>query len=194
MTTTDHQANTREWNGLSIPPAGTYAIDKHHSRLGFVAKHMMVTKVRGQFDDISSTLTLAEDPTQSSIEVTIQAGSVITRADDRDNHLRSADFFDAENHPTITFKSTNIEHVGGDEFEVTGNLTIRGTTHPVTLNATFDGTGVNPWGVVVVGFSASTEINREDWGLTWNAALETGGVMVGKTVKLEIDAEYNPVQ
>lgn len=191
MTTTD-QPQTREWNGLSIPPAGTYSIDPQHSRLGFTAKHMMVTKVRGHFDDISSTLTIADDPTQSTIEVTINAASVNTRTDDRDNHLRSGDFFDVENHPSITFKSTNIEHVDGDEFKLTGDLTVRGTTRPITLDATFDGTGVNPWGIFVVGFSASTDLNREDWGLTWNAALESGGVIVGKTVKLEIDAEYNP--
>lgn len=190
--TTTSIPNTREWNGLTIPAAGTYRLDPMHATVGFVAKHMMVSKVRGKFDDVSATLTLAENPLDSSVEVTIKPASVTTGVNDRDNHLRSADFFDVENHAELSFQSTGVKDFDGEEFLLVGDLTIRGVTHQVELKASFEGVGVNPWGAPVVGFSARTQIDREDWGLTWNAALETGGVLVGKKVTIEIDAEFNP--
>lgn len=192
MTDTTTATITRTWNGLSIPTAGTFAVDAAHTSAGFVAKHMMVSKVRGKFEEISGTLNLAEDPTQSTVEVSIKVASVNSGTEDRDNHLRSADFFDVENYPELTFRSTKITHAGDYEFVVTGDLTIKGVTKPVDLKATFEGLSVNPWGAQVVGFSASAQIDREDWGLTWNAALETGGVLVSKKITLDIDAEFNP--
>lgn len=183
---------TRTWNGLAIPAAGTYALDPLHASIGFVAKHMMVSKVRGKFTEASAVLTVGEEPLESGVEVTVRTDSVTTGAGDRDAHLRSGDFFDVENHPELTFRSTGVSAFDGDEFVLSGELTIRGVTKPVELKASFEGVGVNPWGVPVVGFSASTQIDREDWGLTWNAALETGGVLVSKKVTIEIDAEFNP--
>lgn len=153
---------------------------------------MMVTKVRGHFPEVDATLELADEPTASKVDVTVGLSSVDTGSEDRDNHLRSADFFNAETNPQMTFTSTSIEHAGDDEFTVTGDLTLNGVTKPLTLEATFDGVGVNPWGGQVVGFSARGQIDREDWGITWNAALESGGVLVGKKVTIEIDAEFNP--
>lgn len=180
---------TREWNGVTIPTAGTFAIDPQHTIVGFVATHMMFTKVRGRFPDVAGTITLADDPTDSTVELTIKTASITTSTDDRDAHLRSGDFFDVDTYPEITFRSTSIRHVGGAEFVATGDLTIRDVTRPVELAVTFDGLGTNPWGVEVAGVSAHAEVNREDWGLTWNAALETGGVLVGKTVRLELEVQ-----
>lgn len=190
--TTTATENVRSWNGLTIPTAGSFTLDPAHSKTSFVAKHMMVSKVRGHFADLTGSLTIAEDPTQSGVEVTIKPASITTGADDRDNHLRSADFFDVENFPELTFRSTAVTSIDENEFVLAGDLTIRGVTKPVELKAAFEGLGVNPWGVQVLGFSATTQIDREDWGLTWNAALETGGVLVGKKVTIEIDAEFNP--
>ncbi|MGH8828429.1 MAG: YceI family protein, partial [Jiangellaceae bacterium] len=192
MTETTTATNTRTWNGLNIPIAGTFALDAAHTNAGFVAKHMMVSKVRGKFDEITGTLNLADDPTQSTVEVSIKTASINTGSGDRDNHVRSADFFDVENYPELTFRSTKITHAGDDEFVVTGDLTIKDVTKPVDLKATFEGLSVNPWGAQVVGFSATTQIDREDWGLSWNAALETGGVLVSKKITIEIDTELNP--
>lgn len=179
----------RQWNGVTIPALGTFTIDPQHSNVGFVATHMMFTKVRGHFADVSGTVTLADDPAESVVEVSIRTGSVATGADDRDAHLRSGDFFDADTYPEMAFRSTSVRHVAGPEFVVTGDLTIRDTTKAVELGVTFEGAGTNPWGVEVAGASARAEINREDWGLTWNAALETGGVLVGKKVILEIEVQ-----
>lgn len=184
--------NTRAWQGLTVPAAGTYALDPTHALVGFIAKHMMVTKVRGHFTDVNATIEIAEDPTESKVTATVGLSSVTTGVEDRDNHLRSADFFNIETNPKMTFSSTSITHVEDNEFTVTGDLTINGVTKPLTLDATFDGVAVNPWGNQVVGFSARGEIDREAWGLTWNAALETGGVLVGKKIVIEIDAEFNP--
>ena len=182
-------AATREWNGATIPEAGTFAIDPNHSHVGFVARHMVFTKVRGQFPEVEGTVTLAEDPTESTVDVTIKTATVNTGAPDRDQHLRSGDFFDVENHPEMTYRSTSIRHQGGDEFVVTGDLTIRGVTKPVELAVTFEGVGTNPWGRQVAGISARAEVDREEWGLTWNAALETGGVLVGRKVVLELEVQ-----
>jgi polyisoprenoid-binding protein YceI len=193
MTATTNSTQTAHtWNGLTVPAPGTFAIDPHHTNVGFVAKHMMVSKVRGHFGDVTGTLVVAEDPTQSKVDVTIKTDSITTGSNDRDAHLRSGDFFDVENHPEMTFRSTGIRYTGDDEFVVDGDLSIRGIAKPVELKATFEGLGVNPWGGQVLGFSASTQIDREDWGLTWNAALESGGVLVSKKITIEIEVEFNP--
>lgn len=187
MTTTD--SATRTWNGLTIPAPGTYQLDPAHKRVGFVARHMMVSKVRGEFGEASATITVAEDPTQSSVTATIQAASIDTGVADRDNHLRSGDFLDVEKFPTLEFRSTGIKSVDGNRFVLTGELTIKDVTRTVDLDVEFEGCGRSPFGQDIFGFSASTEIDREDFGLTWNVALETGGVLVGKKVKIEIEGE-----
>ncbi|MFD1934891.1 MULTISPECIES: YceI family protein [Nonomuraea] len=184
--------STRTWEGLSIPAAGTYTIDVNHTRIGFVAKHMMVSKVRGSFEKFNGSITIAENPLESSAELTIDAASITTNVGDRDAHLRSGDFLDAEKYPELTFKSTRVVGHKGDEFTVLGDLTIRGVTQEVELTVEYGGVGTNPWGQQVWGFSISTEFDREEFGLTWNAALETGGVLVGKKVKIEVEGEANP--
>ncbi len=168
------------------PAAGVYEIDKSHSMVEFVSRHLMVTKVRGRFSEFSGAITVGETPEESSVEVTIDAASIDSREEKRDAHLRSPDFLDVENHPTIEFRSTDVEVVDDERLRVTGDLTIRGVTRPVTLDATFDGEFGDPWGNQRIGFSASAEIDREDWGLTWNVALETGGVLVARKARLEL--------
>lgn len=182
-------AAARQWQGLTIPAPGTFTVDAQHSHLGFIATHMMFTKVRGHFTDVSGTITLAEEPTDSVVEVAMRTDSVTTGAEDRDGHLRSGDFFDSANYPEIRFRSTHIRHVGGPEFVVTGDLSIRDVTRTVEFDVTFEGLGTNPWGTEVAGVSARAEINREDWDLTWNAALETGGVLVGRKVVLDLEIQ-----
>ena len=156
---------------------GRYSLDPSHSRIGFVARHAMVTKVRGAFNEFSGTAHLDGDaPERSSAQVTIQAASIDTRNADRDGHLRSNDFLQMDEYPEITFRSTGITRTDEDAFDVTGDLTIKGTTRSVTIPLTFEGRAVDPFGNVRVGFEGSTTINRKDFGVTWNAALETGGV------------------
>jgi polyisoprenoid-binding protein YceI len=167
---------------------GTWKLDPAHTKVGFVAKHLMVTKVRGHFDGFDGTIEVADDLTDSSIEVTLRAATVTTGAEDRDNHLRSADFLDVENHPELRFVSTDITR-DGDTWKVTGDLTIRNVTRPITLDALYEGTAIDPWGNTHVGFSARAHMQREDWGLTWNAALEGGGWLVSKDVVLEIEGQ-----
>lgn len=168
-------------------PSGTYTIDPTHSRIGFVARHAMVTKVRGSFNEFEGTGHLdADNPANSSLNLTIQAASIDTRNADRDGHLRSNDFFDMESHPLITFVSTSVAPVG-DEFSVTGDLTIKGVTKPVTVVFEYTGTAVDPFGNTRLGLEGSTTINRKDWGITWNAALDAGGVLVGEKVTLEFE-------
>jgi polyisoprenoid-binding protein YceI len=186
---TDAITATREFQGLQIPAAGTYVLDAAHKRVGFVVRHLMVSKVRGDFGDATATITVGEDPLQSSVTATIKTASVFTGQTDRDNHLRSADFFDAETYPTMEYRSTGIKSFDGNEFVLTGELTIKGVTKPVDLLVEFEGAGRSPYGHDVFGFSATAEIDREEWGLTWNVALESGGVMVAKKVKLEIEGE-----
>jgi len=167
--------------------SGDYTIDPSHSRLGFVARHAMVTKVRGEFGDFTGSAKIdTADPSKSSVTVTIGAGSVSTGSKDRDGHLSSADFFDAETYPELTFVSTAVER-DGDEWSITGDLTIKGTTKPVTVVFEQTGSAQDPFGNVRVGFEGDVTVNRKDWGLTWNAALETGGVLVSEKVKLEFD-------
>lgn len=173
--------------------ATTWNLDATHSTLGFSVKHMMFTTVRGSFSQVEGTVSFdPSSPEASSVEVTIPTASIDTGVADRDGHLRSADFFDVESHPAITFRSTRVEGKPakeGDAFKVAGELTIRGVTREVVLDARFEGTGTDPWGNTRSGFSASTAIDRREFGLTWNQALEAGGVLVGTEVKIELHVQ-----
>ena len=180
---------TREYQGLQIPEAGTYTLDKGHTTVEFVGRHLMITKVRGRFTDFDGNVVIGESPERSSVEVTIDAASVSSGDEKRDGHLRSPDFLDVEQYRHITFRSTSVEVNRGGTAKVTGDLTVRDVTRPVTLDVEFDGAAPDPWGGQRLGFTASTEIDREDWGLTWNVALETGGVLVGKKVRLEFNVQ-----
>jgi polyisoprenoid-binding protein YceI len=186
--TTTAASLTREHQGRVVPVPGVYEIDPKHTAVEFVARHLMISKVRGRFEDVQGTVVVAEVPEESSVQVTIGAASVSTGEAQRDAHLRSADFFEADVHPQWTFRSTAVE-ADGERWKVTGDLSIRGVTHPVVLDVDFDGASVSPWGTTAIGFSASTEVDREQWGLTWNQALETGGVVVGRKVKIELSVE-----
>ena len=167
---------------------GTWAIDPSHTRVGFSAKHAMVATVRGQFTDFTGALTLdGSAPEQSAAEVTISPASISTSSDDRDNHLRSGDFLDVENYPELTFRSTGVRYNGDDDFVMTGDLTIRGTTRPVELKVELEGLASDPFGNERIGFSGETTISRKDFGLTWNVALEAGGVLVSDKVKITLD-------
>ena len=167
---------------------GTYAIDPTHSRVGFVARHAMVTKVRGSFNEFEGSGYFdAENPASSHLQLTIQAASIDTRNADRDAHLRSNDFFDMENFPEITFTSTKVEHIDADNYKVTGDLTIKGVTKSVTIDFEYAGTAVDPFGNQRIGVEGTTTINRKDWGVNWNAALEAGGVLVSEKVTLEFE-------
>ena len=168
-------------------------LDLSHSNVGFSVKHMMVSKVKGQFSSFNANIE-AEDLAEISnanIKFDIDVASISTRNEDRDNHLKSADFFDVDKYPKITFESTAITKKGND-YEITGNLTIKDVTKVVTFETEYNGKGKNPWGQEVYGFEAATSINREEFGLTWNAALETGGVLVGKDIKINVELEVNP--
>lgn len=168
----------------------TWTVDPAHAEIGFAVRHLMISTVRGRFGAVSGTVTVDEqNPHNSKVDVTVDIGSIDTRQEMRDNHLRSADFFDVEKYPTMHFVSKRIEGDLKGEFRVLGELTIRGITRDVTLNATLEGRTKDPWGNERAGFSASGKINRHDFGLNWNQALETGGVMVGDEVKLTIDVE-----
>jgi polyisoprenoid-binding protein YceI len=167
---------------------GTYAIDPTHSRIGFVARHAMVTKVRGSFNEFEGSGYFdAENPSASNVELTIKVASVDTRNADRDGHLRNNDFFDLETYPEIRFTSTAVEQVDAENFRVTGDLTIKDVTKPVTVDFEYQGTAVDPFENQRVGFEGRTTVNRTDWGLTWNAPLNTGGVLVGEKVTLEFE-------
>jgi polyisoprenoid-binding protein YceI len=163
-------------------------IDPAHSRFGFVARHAMVTKVRGSFHDFTGTLRLDEtDPTSGSGELNIVATSIDTGNEQRDGHLRSNDFFDMETYPELTYRSTGIEALGDDKYKVTGDLTIKDVTKSVTLDVEYTGAAVDPYANVRIGLEGRTVVNRKDWGVNWNAPLEAGGVLVGEKVTLEID-------
>jgi polyisoprenoid-binding protein YceI len=167
---------------------GTYTLDPTHSRIGFVARHAMVTKVRGSFNEFSGSGSFdAENPANSSLSLTVQAASIDTRNADRDAHLRSNDFFAMDQYPEITFNSTSVDQVEDDRYAVTGDLTIKGVTRPVTVEFELAGGAVDPYGNLRIGLEGSTTINRKDFGVTWNAALETGGVLVGEKVVLEFE-------
>jgi polyisoprenoid-binding protein YceI len=168
----------------------TFAIDVAHSEAVFQVRHL-VTKVRGRFREFEGTVDInQEHPEQSSVRATIRAASIDTAQPDRDTHLRSADFFDVERFPTLAFTSTQVARTGNDTFDVTGDLTIRDTTRRVVLPVTFLGAAKDPWGNERMGFEAELAINRKDFGLTWNAALETGGILVGDEVTITLDVEF----
>lgn len=167
-----------------------WALDPAHSSIDFSVRHMMIAKVKGSFNNF--TASIEADPTDlttANVEFSVELASVDTRNEDRDNHLRSADFFDVENHPNMTFTSTSIEKTGEGEYDLTGDLTIRGVTRSETFTVTFEGTGKDPWGNEKVGFNAEGKIKRSDYGLTWNAALETGGVLVGDEIKVSLEIQ-----
>lgn len=170
-----------------------WEIDPAHTTIEFAVKHMMFTTVRGRFKSFSGTVRVDErNPDLSGVDVDIEAASIDTGVADRDAHLRSADFLDVENHPRITFRATGVEGAHakeGDRFRVTGELDIRGQALPVTLEATFEGLGKDPWGKQRSGFAARAEIDRREWGLKWNQALEAGGLLVANSVKIEIEAQ-----
>jgi polyisoprenoid-binding protein YceI len=173
-------------------PAGvtTWSIDPIHSHVEFAVRHMMIATVKGRFAEVEGAITLDEaNPANSSVEAKIAAASIDTREPNRDTHLRSADFFDAESHPYLTFKSERVEPKGDGEFVAYGDLTIRGVTRPVALEGEYLGSNKSPYGFQVAGFTAKTKINRRDFGLNWNAALETGGVLVGDEVKISLEIE-----
>ncbi|HXT18574.1 MAG TPA: YceI family protein [Gemmatimonadaceae bacterium] len=168
----------------------TWTIDPTHAEVAFAVRHLMLATVRGRFGTVSGTIELNEAaPAKSTVDVTVDIASIDTRQEMRDNHLRSADFFDVANHPTLHFVSTRVEGDITGEFRLIGDLTIRGTTKEVTLNVSLQGRGRDPWGNERAGFEATGKLNRKDFGLTWNQALETGGVAVGDEVKLSIDVE-----
>ena len=167
---------------------GTYTIDPSHSRIGFAARHAMVTKVRGSFNEFEGSGYFdAEDPARSHARLTVEAASIDTRSADRDAHLRSNDFFEMETYPQITFASTTVEPVDATTFRVTGDLTIKDVTRPVTFDLEYTGTALDPFGNRRLGLEGSVVVNRKDWGLTWNAPLDTGGVLVSEKVTLEFE-------
>ncbi|GAA0498644.1 YceI family protein [Salinibacillus aidingensis] len=172
-----------------------YAVDQAHSEIGFEVKHMMVSKVKGVFESYTAEVEADDlsDLTTADISFKFDVASINTRNEDRDNHLKSQDFFDVEKHPTIEFTSTNITK-DGDDYKVAGDLTITGVTKPVTFDVEFGGQGTDPWGGTVYGFEAEGKIDREDFDLTWNAPLETGGVLVGKEIKIKLELELNPAE
>jgi polyisoprenoid-binding protein YceI len=180
---------TREFAGVPIPGPGTFALDPAHTTASFLARHLMVSKVRGAFKAVAGTIVVGDDPLASSVDVTIDAASIDTGAPDRDNHLRSPDFLDVTTYPALRFRSVRVLPPVGNHFQLVGELTIRDVTREVTLDVEFEGVVVSPYGREVVGFTATTEIDREDFGMTWNVALEAGGVLVGRKVKIEIGAE-----
>jgi polyisoprenoid-binding protein YceI len=181
---------SRVVNGRVVPEVGVWEIDPSHQSFEFIARHLMA-KVRGRFPGASGAATIAERPEDSTLEIDIDANSIDTKEETRDAHMRSDDFFGVEEHPTISFRSTAVRPGEGEnEWKVDGDLTIKGTTRPVTVDVEFLGSNLDPWGNKRIGFSGAVpEVNREDWGLTWNTPLETGGFLLSKTVRLEIEAE-----
>ena len=189
MTDTVTPVTTRVVNGLTLPTTGTFVLDKSHTEVGFIVRHLMVSKVRGRFTDYEGTIVVADDPSESSVEVTIQATSINTNDEGRDNQVRTNDFLAVAEYPTLTFRSTKVELGSKGDWRVTGDLTVRGVTRPAVLDVEFEGVIQDPWGNQRLGFTASGEIDRNDFGVSFNAALETGGFVVSPKVKLEIEAE-----
>jgi polyisoprenoid-binding protein YceI len=175
-------------SNLSDLTPGTWHVDAAHSSVGFVARHLMITKVRGHFTDFSGTLEIAPDPVQSSLVASVDLASVDTGDAGRDDHLRSADFFGSEHSNAMTFVSTGIKEKG-DRYALLGDLTIGEHQHPVEFDLEFEGVSVDPWGATKAGFTASAEISRKQWGIEWNVALDTGGVLVGDKVRVELDIQ-----
>jgi polyisoprenoid-binding protein YceI len=181
-------ASTDTVNRTIIEP-GTWAFDPSHSSVEFSARHLMVSKVRGRFGAVDGTITISENPFESSVRASVDASSIDSGDEKRDAHLRSADFFDVDQYPTLEFVSTGVEDRGDGQFALHGDLSVHGVTRPVTWDLEYDGTAQDPWGGTRAGFSATTEVNRKDWGLEWNVALETGGLLVGEKVRLTIEVE-----
>lgn len=188
MSDTTTSPAIRTVNGVELPAAGTWTIDVSHSSVNFKVKHLGLAKTRGRFTGFEGTVEIGEDPKDTTVDVSIDAASVDTHDGKRDEHLRSADFFDVAAHPNLTFRSTRVEG-RDDEWTLEGELTVAGVTRPVVLDVTYEGVAGDPWGGTRAGFTASAQINREDFGLTWNAALEAGGFLVGKTVTIDLDIE-----
>lgn len=180
--------DAREVAGLVLPSAGTWEIDPAHTMVEFVARHVL-TKVRGRFDSFSGNIVVTDPPENSYVELEIDAASIDTKVEDRDNHLRSPDFLNVEKFPKLSFKSNAIRHMGGNILQLEGDLTIKAITRPVTLDVEFVGVHDSPFGTKLATFSARTEIDREDWDITWNLVIETGGWLVGKVVQLELEIE-----
>ena len=182
------QSATVTQSAPGLAPAGIWDVDASHSNVEFVVRHMF-TKMRGRFGEFTGTLELGEQLEDSKVEGSISAASIDTSNADRDAHLRSPDFFDVESFPVLTFRSTGVRPTGDGELRLDGELTIKGVTRPVVLDVEFTGWAADPFGGERAGFSARTEIDREDYGLTWNVALETGGVLVGRRIKIELEIE-----
>jgi|SRR3954462_127001 len=168
----------------------TWSIDPTHSHVEFAVRHMMITTVKGRFGIVTGTVRMDEaDPAKGDVDIEIDADSIDTRESQRDAHLKSPDFFDAATYPKLTFKSTRVSDVKGETFKLHGDLSIHGVTRPVTLDVVSEGRGKDPWGGERAGFSARTQIKRSDYGLTWNQALETGGLLVGDEIKINLEVE-----
>lgn len=182
----DIKENTLSGFGALTP--GIWTVDAGHSSVGFVARHLVVAKVRGQFNDFSGTITIADDPLASTVKATVKAASVDTRDEARDGHLRGVDFFDVENFPEWSLVSTGID-VAGSAYVLHADLTIKGVTKSVDFALDFDGVAVDPWNNTKAGFTAEAEINRRDWGLAFNVALDTGGMLVGEKIKITLEIE-----
>jgi polyisoprenoid-binding protein YceI len=179
---------TRRVDGVELPAAGRWDIDPAHTTVGFWVRHLGVTKVRGRFEAFRGDIVIGERPESSRVHVVIDAASIDTREAERDEHLRSGDFLDVEHHPTLTFTATEVRR-RGRRWELAGDLTIRGVTRPVVLDTTFEGGAIDPWGGRRVMFNAATTIERADFGLSWNQVLETGGVLVGRKVTIELEVQ-----
>jgi polyisoprenoid-binding protein YceI len=175
-------------DGRPVPVAGTWKVDHIHSDIRITARHLMVAKVRGTFEDFDAEIVVGEDPVDSTVKIEAKASSVTTGTTDRDNHLRSPDFLDAEQFPLVTFESTSLRP-SGENWKLTGDLTIRGVTRPVTFDLVFEGAATDPYGNIKAAFSAIGEIERRDWGLTWNVPLENGGMLVSEKFQIEFDIE-----
>ena len=188
MSTLEAQPTTRIVKGSEVPASGPWAIDPGHAEVAFIGRHFMLTKVRGRFTAVSGVVHIGEDLEDSTVDVTIAMSSVSSGSKERDDHLRSADFFDVDNHADATFRSTAVTWAGSHAL-VAGELTICGVARPVVLDVDYLGAALDPFGGERAVFSASTEINREDWGLTWNVALETGGILVSKKIRIELEVE-----
>lgn len=181
-------SSTRSPSATELPPAGTWHIDPGHAEIAFIGRHFGLTKVRGRFTDVDGLVVIADDPTRSTIEVTIDMASVSSGDQSRDDHLRSDDFFDVDHHPVATYRSTSVA-VNGTSGIVDGELTLRSVTRPVRLEVSYLGHVVDPWGNDRIVFTASSRIDREDWGLTWNMPLDAGGLVVSKQITIEIELE-----
>ena len=189
MAITESSPATRTVDGVELPAPGVWQIDPSHSTVEFIARHLMVSKVRGRISDFDGAVRIADEPLASSVELTMQAASIDTNSEDRDAHLRSADFFDVDEHPTMAFRSTAVEPAGHHRWSVQGELTIKGISRPVELDLELLGFGADPWGAQRAVYSARAEVDREDWGLTWNTTLESGGVLVSKAIQIELEIQ-----